>query len=63
LTAFKLAALCGFAATNGQARRLIAEGGVRINQQPLEDPNSTVEVKSGDIVQRGKRKFVRLVLK
>ena len=63
LTAFKLAVLCGFATTNGQARRLIAEGGVRINQQHIEDPNSTVEIKAGDIVQRGKRKFVRLVLR
>ncbi|MCH8881262.1 MAG: tyrosine--tRNA ligase, partial [Planctomycetes bacterium] len=63
ILAYKLVVLCGFAATNGQARRLIAEGGVRINQKPIEDPNGTVEVKSGDIVQRGKRKFVRLVLK
>ncbi len=60
IPAFKLAVLCGFATTNGQARRLISEGGVRINQQPIEDPNGTVDVKTGDIVQRGKRRFVRM---
>ncbi len=63
IPAFNLVVLCGFAASNGQARRLIAEGGVPLNQQALEDPNGTVEVKSGDIVQRGKRRFVRLVLR
>jgi tyrosyl-tRNA synthetase len=60
IPAFKLAVLCGFATTNGQARRLIAEGGVRINQQSIKDPNASIEIKTGDIVQRGKRKFVRV---
>jgi tyrosyl-tRNA synthetase len=60
LPAFKLAVLCGFASTNGQARRLIAEGGLRINQEPITDPNAPVAVKTGDVVQRGKRKFARI---
>ena len=63
IPAFKLAVLCGFATTNGQARRLIAEGGLRLNQQPINDPNEELAIKSGDIVQRGKRKFVRLDLR
>lgn len=62
LPAYKLAVLCGFAGTNGEARRLISEGGVRLNQEQLKDPNAPVSIKSGDVVQRGKRKFVRLKL-
>jgi tyrosyl-tRNA synthetase len=58
----KLVVQCGFASTNGEARRLIKEGGVRINGEPLRDPMAAVEVRPGDIVQRGKRKFVRLVV-
>ena len=60
IPAFKLAVLCGFASSNGQARRLIAEGGLRINQQAVEDSNASVAIKKGDIIQRGKRKFVRI---
>ncbi len=62
IPAFKLAVLCGFATTNGQARRLIAEGGLRLNQQPINDPNAEIAIKSGDIVQRGKRRFVRILV-
>lgn len=51
---------CGFAKTNSEVRRLIAENGVRLNGQVISDPTSAVAIKTGDILQRGKRKFVRL---
>jgi len=57
-----LVRLCGFAGTNGEARRLIAERGVRINGNVVEDIASVVKVNNGDVVQRGKRRFVRLVV-
>ncbi len=53
---------CGFAASNGEARRLIAEQGIRLNGAVIDDPNGTIAVKDGDVLQRGKRKFVRLQL-
>lgn len=62
LQAIKLIVAVGFAASNGEARRLIEEGGIRLNGQPVEDALGTVEIKDGDIVQRGKRKFVRLAV-
>ena len=46
--------------SRGEARRLIAERGVKINGAVIEDPNAPIPIKSGDILQRGKRKFVRL---
>jgi tyrosyl-tRNA synthetase len=56
----KLIVACGFAATNSEARRLIDEKGIRLNGEVVEEATGTLAVKSGDILQRGKRKFVRL---
>jgi len=46
--------------SRGEARRLVAERGVRLNGEVIEDPNTPIAVQSGDILQRGKRRFVRL---
>lgn len=48
--------------SRGEARRLVAERGVRLNGTVIEDPNTPIAVQSGDILQRGKRRFVRLRL-
>lgn len=58
--ALKLIVACGFAASNSDARRLVAESGIRLNGELISDPLGSVAVKSGDILQRGKRKFVRI---
>lgn len=42
------------------ARRLIAERGVRLNGTVIEDSMTPIPIKSGDVLQRGKRRFVRL---
>jgi len=46
--------------SRGEAKRRIDERGVRLNGLPIEDPNTPIPVKPGDILQRGKRRFVRL---
>ncbi len=51
----------GLAQSNSEARRLIAQGGVRINDEKVEDVQSTIVPQDGAIVRVGKRKFVRLV--
>ena len=48
--------------SRSEARRLVAERGVRLNGAVIEDPNTPIAVQSGDILQRGKRRFVRLRL-
>ncbi len=58
----KLVVHCGFAASNGEVRRLAAENGIRLNGEVLSDPACSVAVKTGDILQRGKRKFVKLAV-
>jgi tyrosyl-tRNA synthetase len=62
ISAAELTVHVGFATTKGEARRLIAESGVRLNGEPLSDPHGFVAIKTGDILQRGKRKFVRLTI-
>lgn len=47
--------------SNSAARRLIEQGGVRLNDQKIED--DTVKIKSGDVIQVGKRRFVKLRVK
>lgn len=46
--------------SKGEVRRMIKNGGVRINQEKVEDVTQELEVTDGLIVQVGKRKFVRL---
>ncbi|WP_409341114.1 tyrosine--tRNA ligase [Paenibacillus sp. MBLB4367] len=59
----KLLVTLGLQSSNGEARRSIQGGAVKINEQKLLDPNGEVEVSEGDILQVGKRQFVKLVLK
>jgi tyrosyl-tRNA synthetase len=53
---------CKFENSRSEARRLVAQGGVRFNGQVIQDPSAPIAVKSGDILQRGKRRFIRLVV-
>lgn len=48
----------GFVKTKSEARRDIEGGGVKINDEKVESHESMV--KSGDVVQKGKRFFVRI---
>ncbi|HKX73025.1 MAG TPA: tyrosine--tRNA ligase [Candidatus Saccharimonadales bacterium] len=48
----------GLAASNSEARRLLEQGGVKLNQQKIEAQKVTV--KPGDLLQVGKRKFVKI---
>lgn len=58
----KLLVLCKFASTNGEARRLVAQGGVNINNTLYNDPNTEVDIEPGMILKVGKRRFARVVL-
>lgn len=53
---------CGFAKTNGDARRLIAQGGVKIDDNKLTDYDAEVEPINGMILKVGKRRFGKIVL-
>lgn len=48
----------GLAASNSEARRLLEQGGVKLNQQKVDSQKITIA--SGDLLQVGKRKFVKI---
>lgn len=52
----------GFAPSNGEARRLIQQGGVRIDDEQLKDVKASITPVDGMILKVGKRKFARLTV-
>lgn len=51
----------GICASNGEARRLIQQGGVSLNDGKVTDINAPV--KSGDVLHKGKKVHVKIILK
>lgn len=56
----KLLAETGLAASVGEARRLIEQGGVRINGEKASNVNADIEIGESVLLQVGKRKFLRV---
>ena len=56
----RLVVAAGFAQTNGEARRLVRQGGVKLNDSVVSDEMEQVTVQDGDILQVGKRRFANL---
>jgi tyrosyl-tRNA synthetase len=48
-----------FVTSRAEARRALEQNGVRVNQEVITDIN--YQVKSGDVVQKGKRFFVKII--
>ena len=53
----------GLAASNGEARRLITQGGVKLDDTVLHDPGAELDpaLLKGAVLQVGKRKFLRII--
>jgi tyrosyl-tRNA synthetase len=51
---------CGGTNSSSQARRLISSGGVKLNNNKLLNPDEEISLKDGDILQVGKRFFVKI---
>ena len=51
----------GLAASSSEARRLVAQGGVRLDDEKVSDISAQVASGDGMILRVGKRKFVKLV--
>ncbi len=58
----KLLASIGLVPSNSEGRRLIKQGGVRVNGEQIKDVNAEIEPKDGMILQVGRRKFAKLQL-
>jgi tyrosyl-tRNA synthetase len=51
----------GLAPSNGEARRLLQQGAVRVDERKLDPDEMVVAVKPGTVIQVGNRRFVQLV--
>lgn len=50
----------GFAASKGEARRMIQGNGVKVDLQPINDINADIKLDKETVVQFGKNKFVKV---
>ena len=51
----------GLVASNGEGRRMLAQGAVRVDGEPIDDQEVPRSSLSGTVLQVGRRRFVRLV--
>ncbi|MDZ7704982.1 MAG: tyrosine--tRNA ligase [Trueperaceae bacterium] len=56
----RLATLAGLTTSNGEARRLIQNRGLKIDGDAVEDPNTQVTLDEPKVLQKGKDTFVRV---
>ncbi len=56
----RLATLAGLTASNGEARRLIQNRGLRLDGEPIEDPQLWLALQAPVVLQRGRDRFVRV---
>ncbi|MEO7658351.1 MAG: S4 domain-containing protein, partial [Pyrinomonadaceae bacterium] len=60
----ELLAEIGLAASKGEARRLIEQGGVKVNGEKVSAANSEIDITTGGVLlQVGKRKFLKVMPK
>jgi tyrosyl-tRNA synthetase len=52
----------GLAKSNGEARRLVKQGAVRIDEEKISDERAQIMPEEGMIIRSGKRGFARIVL-
>ena len=48
------------ASSKSEARRLISQKAVKVNEQIISDQNATIEPKPGTIIRAGKRRWLKL---
>lgn len=53
---------CGLVSSNGEGMRMIDQGAVRVDQQPVSDKKWIVRSGFSGVVQVGKRKFAKIML-
>ncbi len=57
-----LLAEAGLAPSKSEARRLIGQSAVTVNDEKVEDPQAEIRLAGGDIIKVGKRRFIQIEL-
>jgi tyrosyl-tRNA synthetase len=63
IAAAKLLVQCKLVETGGEAKRVIQQGGTKIDERKIADPNELITPADGMIIQVGKRRFAKLKVK
>lgn len=58
----KLLVILGLQSSNGEARRSVQQGAVKVNEEKITDHNAELIPQDDDVVQVGKRKFAKIKL-
>ncbi|MFA5358257.1 MAG: tyrosine--tRNA ligase [Patescibacteria group bacterium] len=53
----------GLASSKSEARRLVEQGGLFINDVAIASADEVIEVKNGSVLKRGKRQFAKVIIK
>lgn len=62
LSVAKLVQETGAVPSNSEARRLITQGGIKLESEKLTDPKAEISLSAGQILQVGKKTFFRIQL-
>ncbi|NOU99931.1 tyrosine--tRNA ligase [Paenibacillus planticolens] len=62
ISIIKLLVFLGLQTSNGEARRSVEQGAVKINETKITNIHESLRPQDGDIIQVGKRKFVKIKL-
>ena len=54
---------CGLCPSNGEARRLVTQGGVSVNDEKVTDPKMMIDMADAVIIKKGKKVFHKAVAK
>jgi len=54
---------CGLCQSNGEARRLVTQGGVSVNDEKITDPKTLIDMADAVIIKKGKKVFHKAVAK
>jgi len=55
--------ITSLAPSRGEARRLIIQGGLSVNNEKIDDVNSPVKISDGMVLKLGKRRFLKITTK
>ena len=52
---------CGLFPSKGEAKRMVKNGGVSVDDKKISDPMMKAQIRDGIIIRVGKRKFVKVL--
>ena len=53
---------CGLAPSNGEARRLVQQGGISVDGEKISDPKQMIKIDDSVVIKKGKKVFHKAVL-